>query len=139
MKVLPNILPAVAALASLLCGGCFSLPSGTPPEGAIVENPVPLKLSRAEIELALGSRLAASAMERFPGSPVAVEADADTLPFARAAVAEAGRICGVRLAIAAGAVLTGRKKDGRLEFELLHFSASLWRCSFELKEQTKNP
>lgn len=124
------------AVPALFCGGCalFSpLPSGTPPEGPIVENPTPRKLTRSEIELALGSRLAASAMQYFPGSPVTVEADAAAMPFARAAVAEAGRICGVRLEMVAAAVLTGKKNGDKLEFELFHFSASLWKCSFELK------
>ena len=135
MKKLPKAFFAGIALA-LLCVGCaiFSpLPSGTPPEGPIVENPTPRKLTRSEIELALGSRLAASAMQYFPGSPVAVEADAGAMPFAKAAVAEAGRICGVRLELAAAAVLNGKKTGNKLEFELFHFSASLWKCSFELK------
>ena len=133
MRKIPQILGAVLAL---FCGGCsiFSLlPSGTPPSGPIVENPTPQKLTRSEIELALGTRLAASAMQYFPGSPVAAEADAGAMPFVKAAVAEAGKICGVRLELAAAAVLTGKKKGDKLEFELFHFNASLWKCSFELK------
>ena len=135
MKIFSKIFFAGVVLA-LFVGGCsiFSpLPSGTPPAGAIVENPTPQKLTRGEIELALGTRLAASAMQYFPGSPVAVEADAGAMPFAKAAVAEAGRICGVRLELAAAAVLNGKKKGDKLEFELFHFNASLWKCSFELK------
>ena len=135
MKVFSKVFFA-GVVSALFCGGCsiFSpLPSGTPPEGPIVENPAPRKLTRSEIELALGSRLAASAMQYFPGSPVAVEADAASMPFAKAAVAEAGRICGVRLELVAAAVLNGKKKGDKLEFELFHFSASLWKCSFELK------
>ena len=136
MKYFSKLLLAGAVL-TLFCGGCsfFSLlPSGTPPAGPIVENPTPQRLTRSEIELALGTRLAASAMQYFPGSPVAVEADAGAMPFARAAVDEAARICGVRLELVAAAVLNGKKKGDKLEFELFHFNASLWKCSFELKK-----
>ncbi|MBR2374119.1 MAG: hypothetical protein IKA87_07805 [Lentisphaeria bacterium] len=123
-------------LMMLFCCGCVELlPPGTPPEGNIVDNPVPQQLTEAETVLALSSRLAASAMEHFPGGAVAVDADNDSAVIAKAAVAEAGKICGIHLELAAAPVLTVRKKNSTVEAELFLFSRSLWRCSFELKDK----
>jgi hypothetical protein len=130
-----KILAALSALILLFCCGCSSfLPAGDPPGGDIVDNPLPKKMSQEEMILALGSRIAASAMQHFPGGPVMLEADKSSLPWGRAAVSEAGKICGVYLNQAAAAVLNGRQTGKNVfEFELFYFSRSLWRCSFELK------
>ena len=126
---------SAALLVLFFCSGCcFLLPEGEPPEGAILENPLPEKLSREEMILSLGSRIAASAMEHFPGGPVAVEGDVSTFPTARAAIREARNICGVRFEQAAAAILQGRKvNDVTFEFELFYFSRSMWRCTYILK------
>ena len=131
-----RILAGVSVFFMLLvCGGCtVFLPAGDPPGGDIVDNPLPQKLTREEMTLALGSRIAASAMQYFPGGPVMLEADKGALVPGRAAIAEAGKICGVYLNQAAAAVLNGKQTTpDTFEFELFHFSRSLWRCSFELK------
>lgn len=131
-----NIHFMVLLAAVLCCGGCAEvLPPGTPPEGHIVENPIPAKLSEQEVILAVGTRIAASAMEHFPGGPIAIDADENSAVIARAAVVEAGKICGVHLELAAAPVLTVRNKNDVIEFELFHFSRSLWRSSFELKKK----
>lgn len=117
-------------------GGCaLFLPSGEPPSGNIVQNDIPEKLSREQIVLSLGSRIAGSAMQSFPGAPVALETDSATALTAREALREAGQIAGVRQGTVAAAVLTGKCiKPGIFEFELFHFSRSLWRCAYELKK-----
>ncbi|MBR7139333.1 MAG: hypothetical protein IKD44_07290 [Lentisphaeria bacterium] len=124
-----------AGVLILSCCGCgLLLPEGEPPRGAIVDNPLPEKLTREEMILSLGSRIAASAMEHFPGGPVAIEGEGAALPVARAAIREARSICGVRFEQVAAAVLHGRKvNDTTFEFELFHFSRSMWRCSYTLK------
>lgn len=125
-----------AVVISLSCGGCVDpLPPGTPPDGNIVDNMISQKITKQEMILAVGSRIAASAMEHFPGGPVALDCDKDSAEVARAAVAEAGKICGVRLELAAAPVLTARTKGQFMTFELFHFSRSLWQCSFELKNK----
>lgn len=126
-----------AVLLLCCCGGCgMFLPPGEPPSGPIVDNPLPERLSAEELVLALGSRIAASSMQHFPGGPVALETDKASVALARSAVREAGKICGVHLEQAAAAVLNGRQKGaGTFEFELFHFNRSLWRCSYELKKR----
>lgn len=126
---------SAALLVLFFCSGCcFLLPEGEPPEGAILENPLPEKLSREEMILSLGSRIAASAMEHFPGAPVAVEGTGDAAVLARTAIREARNICGVRFDQVAAAVLRGSKvKEGVFEFELFYFSRSMWRCTYILK------
>ena len=80
-----KILAALSALILLFCCGCSSfLPAGDPPGGDIVDNPLPKKMSQEEMILALGSRIAASAMQHFPGGPVMLEADKSSLPWGRA-------------------------------------------------------
>jgi hypothetical protein len=126
---------AVLALVLLFSGCALFLPSGEPPEGAIVQNDIPEKLSREQIVLSLGSRIAGSAMQSFPGAPVALETDKHATLLGRDALREAGHIAGVRHGIVAAAVLTGKcVKPGVFEFELFHFNRSLWRCSYELKK-----
>lgn len=118
------------------CGCTMFLPAGDPPKGDIVDNRLPEKLSREEMILALGSRISASAMEHFSGGPVAVDAKNEAAIFARAAIREAGNICGVRFEQVAAAVLSGRRIDAvTYEFELFHFSRSLWRCTYILKKR----
>ena len=124
-------------LCLLLTGsGCaLFLPSGEPPAGNIVQNDIPEKLSREQIVLALGGRIAGSAMQAFPGAPVALETDSATTLTAREALREAGQIAGVRLSTVAAAVLAGKCiRPGVFEFELFHFNRSLWRCVYELKK-----
>ncbi|MBO5790931.1 MAG: hypothetical protein J6S54_00490 [Lentisphaeria bacterium] len=128
------ILFAAGALLWCCCGCGLLLPDGEPPKGAIVDNPLPERLTKEEMILSLGSRIAASAMEHFPGGPVAVEGDVSTFPTARAAIREARNICGVRFEQAAAAILQGRKvNDVTFEFELFYFSRSMWRCTYILK------
>ena len=125
---------AAAFLLLLGCGCHLLLPEGEPPEGAIVDNPQPEKMTREAMILALGSRIAASSMEQFPGGTVAIDADASSAPVARTALKEAGNICGVRFADVAAAVLHGRRVNNETyEFDLFYFSRSLWRCSYVLK------
>lgn len=124
-----------AVVILLVCCGCVDpLPPGLPPEGGIVNNPISKKLTRQEMILAVGSRIAASSMEHFPGGPVALDSDKDSALIAKAAIAEAGKICGVRLELAAAPVLTVRTKGNTVMFELFYFSRSLWRSSFELEK-----
>lgn len=120
-----------------VCSGCaLLLPEGEPPEGHIVENELPEKMSREQLVLSLSGRIAASSMQEFAGAPVSIEADDSAAPLAREALREAGKICGVRHGIAAAAVLSGKKvREGLYEFELWHFNRSLWRCSYELKKR----
>ena len=127
----------VVIFCLLLTGsGCaLFLPSGEPPAGDIVQNDIPEKLSREQIVLALGGRIAGSAMQSFPGAPVALETDSATTLTAREALREAGQIAGVRHGTVAAAVLSGRcVRPGVFEFELFHFNRSLWRCVYELKK-----
>lgn len=133
----------MTALLLMLLGvsGCrWGLPAGEPPAGNLVENPIPEELTREQIVLSLGSRIAASSMESFPGGTIAIECkESSAALLAKAAVTEAGRICGVRHAVTAAAVLNGRAlADGTFEFELFYFNRSLWRCSYELKKSLKN-
>ena len=129
-------------LLLLVCSsGCrWGLPEGEAPVGNLVDNPIPEKLSREQLILSLGSRIAASSMELFPGGPITVEGkETSAALLAKAAVTEAGKICGVRHAVTAAAVLNSRKlADGTFEFELFYFNRSLWRCSYELKKSLKN-
>lgn len=125
----------ISCLLLLFSGCALFLPSGEPPEGAIVQNDIPEKLSREQIVLSLGSRIAGSAMQSFPGAPVALETDKHATLLGRDALREAGHIAGVRHGTVAAAVLTGKcVKPGVFEFELFHFNRSLWRCSYELKK-----
>ena len=134
MKSFGYLAAAMSFLAVLCCGCQAFLPEGEPPKGAIVDNPLPEKVTREAMVLALGSRIAASSMEHFPGAPVTIDADAPSLPVARAALREAGNICGVRFGTVAAAVLHGRKVNSvTYEFEMFHFSRSLWRCTYVLK------
>jgi hypothetical protein len=125
----------VPCLLLLFSGCALFLPSGEPPEGAIVQNDIPEKLSKEQIVLALGSRIAGSAMQSFPGAPVALETDKHTMHLGREALREAGHIAGIRHGVVAAAVLNGKcLRPGVFEFELFHFNRSLWRCSYELKK-----
>ena len=128
---------AAAASSLILCCGCqLLLPEGEPPTGSIVDNPLSEEVTYEAMILSLGSRIAASAMEQFPGAPVAIDADAPSAAAARTALKEAGKICGVRFADAAAVVLQGRRVNNTtFEFELFHFSRSLWRCTYILKRR----
>ena len=137
-----KILTMTLLLLLLVCSsGCrWGLPDGEPPAGNLVDNPIPEKLSREQLILSLGARIAASSMEFFPGGTMTIEGrESSAAVLAKAAVTEAGKICGVRHAVTAAAVLNSRKlADGTFEFELFYFNRSLWRCSYELKKSLKN-
>lgn len=128
---------AAAVFLLSFCSGCsLFLPAGDPPGGPIVDNRGPEKLSREEMILSLGSRIAASSMEHFPNAPIAVEAPREAAVIARSAISEAANICGVRFEQVAAAVLNGRQvSENIFEFELFHFSRSLWRCTYILKKR----
>ena len=73
-------------LLLLVCSsGCrWGLPEGEAPVGNLVDNPIPEKLSREQLILSLGSRIAASSMELFPGGPITIEGKETsylTVPF----------------------------------------------------------
>ena len=136
-----NVCLTLLLLSALCFSGCrWGLPEGEPPAGNLVENPIPEKLTREQVVLALGSRIAASSMEFFPGAPMTIEAQGTAAALlAKEALVEAGKICGVRHAVTAAAVLNGKAlADGTFEFELFYFNRSLWRCSYELKKSLKN-
>jgi hypothetical protein len=101
-----------------------------------VENIIPEKMSREQAVLSLSGRIAASSMQELGGAPIAINADDASALLAREALREAGKICGVRYAVTAAAVLGGKKvRENFYEFELWHFNRSLWRCSYELKKR----
>ncbi|MBQ9753703.1 MAG: hypothetical protein IJV93_03005 [Lentisphaeria bacterium] len=128
------IATAVASLFLIGSGCHLLLPEGDPPAGAIVDNPQPEKVTREAMILSLGSRIAASSMEHFPGGSVTIDSDAPSAPIARTALKEAENICGVRFAEVAAVVLHGRRLHKETyEFELFYFSRSLWRCTYVLK------
>jgi len=132
-----NIKVLLFFLPLLFCCSChYFLPEGEPPKGNIVNNVIPEKMTREEALLSLSGRIAASSMQELAGAPVTIDADEATAPMAREALREAGKICGVKYAVTAAAVLTGRRKtENSWEFELLHFNRSLWRCVYELKKR----
>ena len=131
-----NIKNLFFLLPLLFCCSCHCfLPEGEPPKGNIVNNVIPEKMTREEAVLSLSGRIAVSSMQELSGAPVTIEADETTAPLAREALREAGKICGVKYAVAAAAVLSGRRiSENSCEFELWHFNRSLWRCVYELKK-----
>ena len=98
------------------------------------------KLARTKLENRLALEQIAEDFITYakenPDDPTAFVNENETY---EAAVTEAGKICGVRHAVTAAAVLNSRKlADGTFEFELFYFNRSLWRCSYELKKSLKN-
>lgn len=115
-------------------GGCWTLPSGTPPQGEIVPMEHTRPLSGRGIENMLVTSLTGYLLSH-PGPFVwRLDCEPELLPLVSRALQQLRPIAAIELDSAAETTLRARNEDGLFQFELCSGSEILWKESAVLEK-----
>lgn len=123
----------------LLAGGCWILPPGTPPEGAIVTEEAPAIRDLRGAENDLVTSLFAYTLQNCPGAAVAVDAEEPLWSLARRVIERTGAISGIRFSPEGRYLLRARMEQNLLRFSLTDSTtgATVWRESVPVAAGTR--
>ena len=135
----PLLLPMLSS-AALLAAGCADLflPSGTPPDGAIVDNtPVTGEFTPRAAENYLVTSLSGFLLRESPGTRIGILADAATRDIAEQVLLALGPLCAVSIVPDSPLLLRARAEENRWDFQLFDSRTDtiLWQERLPVREK----
>ena len=138
-KFFTLFLAAAALTAGSGCADLF-LPSGTPPDGAIVDNtPVTGEFTPRAAENYLVTSLSGFLLRESPGTRIAIQADRTTRDTAERVLLALGPLCAVSIVPDSPLLLRSRAEENRWSFQLFDSRRDtiLWQEQLPVRERKR--